>query len=45
VLESGTAQPEALALYERAGYAPVAAYGRYADEPGTRSLGRSLLRD
>ncbi len=44
VLESGTAQPEALALYERAGYTPVAPYGRYADEPGTRSLGRPLRR-
>jgi GNAT superfamily N-acetyltransferase len=28
-LETGVNQPEAVALYERAGYAPIAAYGEY----------------
>ncbi|WP_062300138.1 GNAT family N-acetyltransferase [Demequina maris] len=33
VLETGTAQPEALALYERLGYDRIASYGEYKDEP------------
>lgn len=44
VLETGLAQPEAIALYESAGYAPVPAYGHYACSPLSRSYGR-LLRD
>jgi GNAT superfamily N-acetyltransferase len=42
VLNSGDRQPEALALYARAGYVPVAGYGVYADEPGAVFLGKDL---
>ena len=42
VLNSGDRQPEALALDARAGCAPVAGYGVYADAPGAVFLGKSL---
>jgi len=42
VLNSGDRQPEALALYARAGYTPVAGYGVYADAPGAVFLGKQL---
>ena len=42
VLETNTAHPEAIRLYESAGYRPIAAYGHYADEPETVSLGTLL---
>jgi GNAT superfamily N-acetyltransferase len=42
VLNSGPQQPEALALYARAGYTPVAGFGVYADEPGAVFLGKDL---
>jgi GNAT superfamily N-acetyltransferase len=42
VLNSGDRQPEALALYERAGYGPVPGYGVYADAPGAVFLGKEL---
>jgi GNAT superfamily N-acetyltransferase len=45
LLNSGDRQPEALALYARAGYTPVAGYGVYADEPGAVFLGKDLLTD
>ncbi|MGY1811202.1 GNAT family N-acetyltransferase [Blastococcus sp. SYSU D00820] len=32
-LETGPRQPEAIALYEGAGYRPIGAFGRYADDP------------
>lgn len=35
VLETGIRQHEALALYRRAGYADIAAYGEYSLSPGT----------
>ena len=41
-LETGTEQPEAIALYEAHGYEPIAGFGRYKDEPKSRSFGRSL---
>ena len=41
-LETGTEQPEAIALYESHGYEPIAGFGRYKDEPLSRSFGRSL---
>jgi GNAT superfamily N-acetyltransferase len=41
-LETGTEQPEAMALYESHGYEPIAGFGRYKDEPKSRSFGRSL---
>jgi len=42
VLETGARQPEAIALYESAGYEPVPHYGFYRDEPDVVSLGRDL---
>ena len=42
LLNSGDRQPEALALYARAGYTPVAGYGVYADSPGAVFLGKEL---
>jgi GNAT superfamily N-acetyltransferase len=42
LLNSGDRQPEALALYARAGYTAVAGYGIYADAPGAVFLGREL---
>jgi GNAT superfamily N-acetyltransferase len=35
VLETGTRQAEALALYRRAGFTEIAAYGEYAASPAT----------
>ncbi|WP_424188701.1 GNAT family N-acetyltransferase [Actinokineospora sp. G85] len=43
VLETGTKQPEAIALYESAGYVPVEPFGYYADEPESVYLGKDLL--
>jgi GNAT superfamily N-acetyltransferase len=34
-LETGPRQPEAIALYEGAGYRPIPAFGAYVDEPDT----------
>jgi GNAT superfamily N-acetyltransferase len=45
VLNSGDRQPEALAFYERAGYARVPGYGVYADAPGAVFLGKDLADD
>ena len=42
LLNSGDRQPEALALYARAGYTPVPGYGVYADSPEAVFLGREL---
>ena len=42
LLNSGNRQPEALALYARAGYTPVAGYGVYADAPDAVFLGKDL---
>jgi GNAT superfamily N-acetyltransferase len=42
LLNSGDRQPEALALYARTGYVPVAGYGVYADAPGAVFLGKDL---
>lgn len=41
-LETGTAQPEAIALYERSGYARIADFGHYRGYPDVRSFGRDL---
>jgi putative acetyltransferase len=35
VLETGTRQLEAIALYRSAGFMPISAYGEYAASPGT----------
>ncbi|GAA4747341.1 GNAT family N-acetyltransferase [Modestobacter marinus] len=45
LLNSGDRQPEALALYDRAGYTPVAGYGIYADSPEAVFLGKQLVVD
>jgi GNAT superfamily N-acetyltransferase len=42
VLNTGGRQPEALALYARAGYTPVPGFGVYARSPGAVFLGREL---
>lgn len=44
VLETGTEQPEAIALYLSSGYAPVRKFGLYRDEPLSRCYGRDLGR-
>jgi GNAT superfamily N-acetyltransferase len=45
VLMTGTAQPEALAMYGAAGYRAVEPFGIYAGYPDARHLGRSLPQD
>ena len=42
VLESGTAQPEAMALYPSAGYEPMPAFGHYRDSPNSRFFAKPL---
>ena len=42
LLNSGDRQPEALALYDRAGWLPVPGYGVYADAPDAVFLGKDL---
>jgi GNAT superfamily N-acetyltransferase len=42
VLETGTAQHEALALYERCGYRRTPCFGPYADLPASICMGKSL---
>ena len=42
VLETGLRQPEALALYGRAGYATIAPYGEYISSPLSVCMGKEL---
>jgi GNAT superfamily N-acetyltransferase len=42
VLETGLAQPEAIAFYTSEGYLPIAGFGHYKDEPLSRSFGKDL---
>lgn len=42
ILETGTRQPEALALYRAVGYREVPKFGHYADEPDSVSMGKNL---
>jgi ribosomal protein S18 acetylase RimI-like enzyme len=42
VLETGLAQPEAIALYRSAGYREIAGFGHYRDSPQSRSFARDL---
>jgi WS/DGAT/MGAT family acyltransferase len=42
VLETGLAQPEAIALYRSAGYQPIDGFGHYKDSPLSRSFARDL---
>ena len=42
VLETGARQPEALALYERAGFARIPAFGEYVDSPLSVCMAKQL---
>ena len=42
ILETGPAQPEAIALYEKLGYHRIEDFGHYRDAPGVRSYGLVL---
>lgn len=42
ILETGTAQPEAIALYLKHGYERIPNYGHYKDEPDCVSFGKNL---
>ncbi|WP_329279681.1 GNAT family N-acetyltransferase [Streptomyces sp. NBC_00691] len=42
VLETGTAQPEAIALYASSGYAPCAKFGMYRDHDNSRCFAKPL---
>lgn len=42
VLETGLAQPEAIALYTSSGYEPVEGFGYYRDSPIVRYFGKRL---
>ncbi|MGH8824330.1 MAG: GNAT family N-acetyltransferase [Jiangellaceae bacterium] len=44
VLETGLRQPEAIALYESSGYAPIPGFGFYAGRDLARSFGKDLDR-
>ncbi|WP_148611246.1 GNAT family N-acetyltransferase [Nocardioides rubriscoriae] len=44
VLETGTKQPEAIALYESSGYRRVPGFGFYKDAPLSRCFGKDLRR-
>ncbi|MGW0550667.1 GNAT family N-acetyltransferase [Streptomyces altiplanensis] len=42
VLETGTAQPEAIALYTSSGYAPTEKFGHFRDYPDSRCFAKPL---
>jgi GNAT superfamily N-acetyltransferase len=42
LLETGEAQPEAIALYEACGYEPVPGFGHYRCSPTSRSFAKEL---
>ncbi len=42
VMETGLAQPEAIALYQRCGYERIPNFGYYRESPLCVSFGRSL---
>ena len=45
VLETGTEQPEAMALYRAEGYTPIPSYGHYRWAPRSRSFRKDLVAD
>jgi GNAT superfamily N-acetyltransferase len=44
ILETGTAQPEAIALYESSGYRPIPGFGFYRHEPMSRCFAKSVAK-
>ena len=42
VLETGTRQPEAIALYESSGYVEIPGFGFYREAPLSRCFGKLL---
>jgi len=42
VLETGTRQPEAIALYRSSGYRPLPKFGIYREAPGSRCFAKPL---
>jgi hypothetical protein len=42
ILETGLAQPEAIALYESSGYTRIPSFGYYKDEPLNRCYAKPL---
>jgi GNAT superfamily N-acetyltransferase len=42
LMESGTAQPEAMALYQSSGYQPIPGFGFYKDSPLNRCYAKTL---
>lgn len=42
ILETGLAQPEAMALYESSGYVRIAPFGHYKDSPVNRCFAKPL---
>lgn len=42
VLETGTEQPEAMALYAAEGYRPIPSFGHYASAPRSRGFAKDL---
>ena len=40
VLETGNAQPEAIAMYRAAGFVDIPAFGHYAESPDAVHLGK-----
>jgi GNAT superfamily N-acetyltransferase len=41
-LETGEGQPEAIALYQRAGYLPIPRYGEFIEDPRSRCFEKTL---
>jgi GNAT superfamily N-acetyltransferase len=41
-LRAGEPQPEALSFYRSAGFTPIPAFGRWADDPTARCFGKTL---
>jgi putative acetyltransferase len=44
ILQCGTAQPEAMAVYRRHGYEAIEPFGEYAEYESSRCFGRDLRR-